>query len=179
MKVQNPINIRAKSQVDRSTHNENIGEGSNEQPPPHLEAICLAKRFEAWRINIHDKLKDYKCYCHYCRFFDPSTNQRARLGPHDQNRPIRKEITRDITIHVADVRRNMKCYTETENGFKLRLHISPNPAVGPKPPQAHESGFSSAEAVAISMKIKAWQTLWYSANYFVTLLDVDDLIWCF
>ena len=32
MKVRSPINIHVKSQVDRSTHNENLGEGSNEPP---------------------------------------------------------------------------------------------------------------------------------------------------
>ena len=58
MKVRIPINIHAKSQVDRSTHNENLGEGSNEPP---LEGICLAKglRLEgltvcAWLQNIHE-----------------------------------------------------------------------------------------------------------------------------
>ena len=40
MKVQSPINFYARSQVDRSMHNENLGEGSNETPPPLLEAIC-------------------------------------------------------------------------------------------------------------------------------------------
>ena len=30
MKVRSPINIHAESQIDRSTHNENLGEGSNE-----------------------------------------------------------------------------------------------------------------------------------------------------
>ena len=32
MKVRSPINIHAKSKVDRSTHNENLGEGSNDLP---------------------------------------------------------------------------------------------------------------------------------------------------
>ena len=43
MKVWSPINIHAKSQVDRSTHNENHGEGSNELPPPSLRLHVLLK----------------------------------------------------------------------------------------------------------------------------------------
>ena len=49
MKVLSPFNIHAKSQVDRFTHNENLGEGSNEPPPP--EAICLAKWLEGLRCK--------------------------------------------------------------------------------------------------------------------------------
>ena len=35
MKIWGPINIYAKSQVDRSNPNKNLGEGSNKQPLPH------------------------------------------------------------------------------------------------------------------------------------------------
>ena len=34
MKVQSPINIHAKSQVDRLTHNKNLGEGPTNLPSP-------------------------------------------------------------------------------------------------------------------------------------------------
>ena len=51
MEARGPINIHAKFQVDRSTHNENLGEESNEPSPPPLETICLAKRLEALRVK--------------------------------------------------------------------------------------------------------------------------------
>ena len=41
MKVRSPINIRAKSQADRSTYNENLGEGSNEALSPTLLYVWL------------------------------------------------------------------------------------------------------------------------------------------
>ena len=51
MKVRSPITIHAKYKVNRSTHNENLGEGSNEPSPPPLREHVWLKGLRLKGLN--------------------------------------------------------------------------------------------------------------------------------